>query len=81
MNLLYKRFYREMFLKTNGFIPSKPIDQNLYPGDFFQIRNGKLIVLGNIFREALVDRDDIELEYEIKLNSDAWSFRACWEIL
>ena len=41
-------------MNTHGFIPTKPLNQNVYPGDFFQIINGEFIVLGNIFRKKVV---------------------------
>lgn len=71
---VFKKFNRNFYNRTGGFIPSKPLNQNMYPGDFFQIRNGEIIVLGNIYRNAIVALDDIAFEYGIKLNPANWSF-------
>ncbi len=46
----------------------------MYPGDFFQIRNGEIIVLGNIFQNNMVDKENIELRYGVQLNPAAWNF-------
>lgn len=74
MDTVYRKFYRGMYLNTGGFIPSEPINQNFYPGDFFQIRNGEIIVLGNIFRKCIIDPDVVEIEYDVKLNPANWTF-------
>ncbi len=71
---VFKKFYKKFYNKTNGFIPTKPLNQNLYPGDFFQIKNGELILLGNIFRNRIVSVADVSFEYDIKLNASSWSF-------
>ncbi len=55
-------------------MPTKPLNQNMYPGDFFQIRNGEIILLGNIFRNRLVSIDECQFEYGIKLNPANWNF-------
>ena len=70
----FKNFYRTLYQRTGGFIPSKPINQKMYPGDFFQIINGNMIVLGNIFRNNVIKVDDCKMEYGIKQNSASWNF-------
>ena len=74
MEDVYRKFYRSFYNRTNGFIPAKPLNQNMYPGDFFQIKNGELIVLGNIFRKNTVNVDDVVFENGIKLNPSSWNF-------
>jgi hypothetical protein len=74
MDTIYKSFYRNFYLRTGGFMPAEPLNQNVYPGDFFQLRNGEMIVLGNIFRKGLVDAEDTMFEYGMKLNPSGWSF-------
>lgn len=69
-----KKFYVDFYNKTNGFIPSKPLKQNLYPGDFFQIQKGEIIVLGNIFRKNIVDVDEVIFENGIPQNEFNWKF-------
>ena len=73
MNNLYKKFYRSFYRSTGGFIPTKPLNRNIYPGDFFQIRNGEIVVLGNIFKNGIVDPDECNFGYGIKLNADSWN--------
>lgn len=74
MDNVFKKFYRAFYNRTNGFIPTKPLSQNMYPGDFFQIRNGEIILLGNIFRNNVVNVDDVTFENGIKLNPANWNF-------
>jgi hypothetical protein len=74
MDDVFKKFYRSFYNRTNGFIPTKPLNQHMYPGDFFQIINGELIVLGNIFRENIANADDAIFENGIKLNPSNWNF-------
>lgn len=75
MNSVFQKFYKGLYMRTGGFIPSKPLGQNVYPGDFFQIKNGEMIVLGNIFRQGIVDTDNCNLGYGIKLNPANWNFK------
>ncbi len=74
MDSVYKKFYRNFYIRTNGFMPTKPLNQNIYPGDFFQIKNGEMIVLGNIFRNKLISPEEFELAYGIHLNPVHWHF-------
>jgi hypothetical protein len=74
MENVYRNFYRNFYKRTNGFIPVSPLGQSVYPGDFFQIRNGQLIVLGNIFRNKVMDPQDVEIGYQHQLNPTGWSF-------
>jgi len=74
MDNAYLNFYRTFYMRSGGFIPSKPLNQNMYPGDFFQIINGEMIVLGNIFRKGVVAPQDVEFGNGIKLNPANWSF-------
>lgn len=74
MESAYLNFYRNFYARTGGFMLTKPLNQVLYPGDFFQIRNGEMIVLGNIFRDGVVVAQDVEFGYGIKLNPSNWNF-------
>jgi hypothetical protein len=78
MNSIFKQFYQEAYRKTGGYFSQIPNARNVYPGDFFQIRNGQMIILGNIFNPAIIDYEDVNFENEIPLNPSAWSFqRGC----
>jgi len=61
-------------MRTGGFMPFKPLNQSVFPGDFFQIRNGEMILLGNVYRNGIIDRDDCELSNGIPLNPAGWTF-------
>lgn len=74
MESVYRNFYRNFYSRTNGFIPVSPLGQVVYPGDFFQIRNGQMIVLGNIFRNQVIEPKDAEIGYSNKLNPAGWKF-------
>lgn len=74
MDNVYRNFYRNFYMRTGGFIPTKPLNQNIYPGDFFQIKNGEMFVFGNIFRKGVVDPEDVQFGYGIKQNPAGWNF-------
>lgn len=74
MDSVFKKFYRNFYSKTGGFISTRRLNQSVFPGDFFQIRNGEIIVLGNIFRKNIVHIDDVSFENGIKLNPANWNF-------
>lgn len=74
MNRSYKNFYRQFYLKTGGFIPTKPLNQSMYPGDYFQIKNGEIILLGNLFRNAIISEHDVDISGVLAQNSANWSF-------
>lgn len=71
---VYKNFYRNFYMRTGGFIPAMPLNQNMYPGDFFQIKNGEMVVPGNIFRKGVVSPEDVQFGYGIKQNPAGWNF-------
>src|SRR6218665_4057112 len=68
MNNTFRNFYRSFYMRTGGFIPTAPLNQLVFPGDFFQIRNGEMIVFGNIFRSQLVEPAETKLEYGLNQN-------------
>ncbi|RYU91655.1 hypothetical protein EWM62_06870 [Mucilaginibacter terrigena] len=74
MSNLFHKFYRNFYLKTGGYIPAKPLSHPLYPGDFFQIRNGEMVVLGNVFFSQIIKPEDINLIYDEHLNGAEWKF-------
>ncbi|GAB2808531.1 hypothetical protein [Ferruginibacter profundus] len=74
MDTIFRNFYRNFYMRTGGFIPSAPLNQNLLPGDFFQIKNGGMMVHGNIFRHNIFPAEDVQFGYGIKLNPAEWSF-------
>lgn len=74
MNNTFRNFYRNFYMRTGGFIPTAPLNQLVFPGDFFQIKNGEMIVYGNVFRSGLVDQEVCKLEYSLKQNPFNWNF-------
>jgi hypothetical protein len=74
MDHSYKNFYRQFYLKTGGFLPTKPLNKNLFPGDYFQIKNGEMILLGNIYRNAIISHHDADISGIISLNESNWNF-------
>ncbi len=74
MDGLYQNFYRNFYRKTNGFIPVAPIGRAVFPGDFFQISNGYMVVLGNIFRGGVIDPLEVDISDQDKLNPAEWNF-------
>jgi len=74
MEKVFRNFCRKFYLKTGGYIPTRALNQHVYPGDFFQVRNGEIVVLGNIFRNGVIDQSDCRFGYGSKLNASLWSF-------
>lgn len=74
MESTFKNFYKNFYFRTGGFIPGKPINLSVFPGDFFQIRNGEMLQLGNIFRNNIVDPGNVSFGYGSKLNPASWDF-------
>ena len=74
MDHTYKNFYRQFYLKTGGFLPTKPLNKNLFPGDYFQIKNGEIILLGNIYRNGIISPHDADISGIISLNESNWNF-------
>lgn len=74
MNNVFRNFYRNFYMRTGGYMPAAPLNQSFFPGDFFQIRNGEMVVLGNIFRDRVVDPLDAKFSYGIRLNPAGWNF-------
>ena len=74
MSTIYQKFYKNFYRRTGGFIPTKPLNLTVLPGDFFQIKNGEMIVLGNIFRNGVVDPINVDFGNGIRLNPAGWDF-------
>lgn len=74
MEKLYRNFYRSFYLKTGGFIPARPLNENIYPGDFFQIINGEMVILGNIFRKGIVRPEEAILGNGSRFHPSGWVF-------
>jgi hypothetical protein len=74
MDTIYRKFFRNFYTKTNGYIPVHPLNGIIYPGDFFQIRNGEMIFLGNVFSSGIIDTKNIDFQHDIKLASTNWDF-------
>jgi hypothetical protein len=74
MDATFRKFYRNFYLRTGGLMPSGPVNQTIFPGDFFQIINGEMMILGNIFRKGIIDPVACQLEPGVKLNPAQWTF-------
>lgn len=51
----------------------QPLTGNAHPGDFFQIRNGEIVFLGNIFNPQIIDQFEVDFEFGMLLNPSSWS--------
>jgi len=74
MEGIYRNFYRHFYNRTGGFIPTQPYDQSMYPGDFFQIQGGEIVVMGNIFRKGLIRDADVSFGNGIPVSTGGWVF-------
>jgi hypothetical protein len=72
METLLKKFMTGSYLRTNGFTPAIPHVDQMLPGDFFQISNGGIRILGNIFKDRIIDPKDITLQYDIHHSHTNW---------
>lgn len=73
MENIANNFYRHFYLKTGGYLPVKPLTEVLFPGDFFKIIKGEIVVLGNIFRDIIISKEDAAFNTH-RLNSINWNF-------
>lgn len=74
MDKIFRPFYRNVYLNTGGFFPSAPLNRKIIPGDFFQLRNGEMVVLGNIFHNGVIAAADAEFNTGVRLNPSGWHF-------
>lgn len=74
MNIHYRKFYRACYQQTGGFMPVKPLIHPVFPGDFFQIRNGEMVMLGNIFRLGMVRPEEVLFSDKTRQNALSWQF-------
>ena len=74
MDPIKRPFYCDLYHKTGGFFPIFPESQTLLLGDFFQIRSGKCLPLGNI--RDLEAPEPIVCGEPIALRSEDWRFRS-----
>lgn len=74
MENVFRNFYRNFYMRSGGFIPAKPLNVTVYPGDFFQLINGEMVMLGNIFRGSVIDARDVQFANGIRLNPANWNF-------
>ena len=74
MDVIYRNFYRHFYNRTGGFIPTQPYDQSMYPGDFFQIQGGEIVVMGNIFRKGLIRDADVNFGNGVSVSTGGWVF-------
>jgi hypothetical protein len=72
MNSIFLPFYQKLHQSTGGFFPVLPLAFQLFPGDFFQIRNGQIILLGNIFNPRIVGNFERDFEDIASLNESNW---------
>jgi hypothetical protein len=70
------QFYKDLFHNTGGYSPCGPLLEVVYPGDFFQIVEGKMVVLGNIYKMGFVDHDEIEIGNPTPLNPKQWNTKS-----
>lgn len=74
MDKIFRRYYRSVYMNTGGFFPSAPLNRRIMPGDFFQVKNGEMVVLGNIFRNSIIATADAEFVTGNRLNPSGWHF-------
>jgi hypothetical protein len=73
MDTIYKEFYRSFYQRTGGYLPTAPLDTSVFPGDFFQIRSGQIVPLGNVFQKGIIDAKTVQFTRNLKLNPTAWT--------
>lgn len=46
----------------------------MLPGDYYQVKNGEIVMLGNIFRNGIINAEEVSFGNNIRLNPASWSF-------
>ena len=72
MNSIFQPFYQKLFQSTSGFFPSFHWAFKFFQAIFFQIRNGQIILLGNIFNPRIVGYYEGDFEEVSLLNESNW---------
>ena len=68
-NVLFD-FYKSLYFNT-GFTPTNPMKLYVVPGDLFQIHRGKMIKLGNVYKDKMVETFDL-VQRNIFLDENSW---------
>lgn len=72
MDNILDKFITKFYYQTGGYLPVLPLNNPVFPGDFFHWENGNMVVLGNIFQLQMSDK--LALSDESSLNPVNWNF-------
>jgi hypothetical protein len=73
MEKVFQNYYQSCYNRT-GFVPTIPLGHYVHPGDFFQINNGEITLLGNIYMNKLVSPENCDISSANLLHAANWSF-------
>ncbi len=79
MTKQHASFVRQLFLRTNGFVPVWPFDTEPRLGDLFLIRANRMIHLGNIIGPYL-GIEDVKLGEYTQPNHELWKLESGVEL-
>jgi hypothetical protein len=66
-----QEYYRQCYLRTEGWLPVNPASPGIAPGDFCTLQRGELRPLGNIMTDLRISEDMIESR-ELPLSPSDW---------
>lgn len=72
MENILDKFITKFYYHTGGYLPVLPLNNPVFPGDFFHWENGNMVVMGNIFQLQMSDR--LIVSDELPLNPVNWNF-------
>ncbi|HPF10816.1 MAG TPA: hypothetical protein PKW08_05240 [Flavobacteriaceae bacterium] len=73
MKRIFQKYFSDFYLRSGGYLPSRPFFHSLYPGDFFQVKNGEMVALGNIYRKGIIGPERTKFDYGVRLNPSNWN--------
>lgn len=70
---LFSEFYKDLYNKSNGYIPNWPLNTEVNLGDLMLMRTGRMIKIGNIADPYFGVYEDISIEQEWTPSYEDWN--------
>lgn len=81
MTRTHATFARQLYLKTNGFVPVWPFDVEPKLGDLFVIKGSQMVHLGNMISTYLgIEQEDLNVEENTQPIHELWQLESGIEL-
>ena len=72
----YAEFYKDLYRKSDGYIPLWPFKTEVNLGDLYVIRNGHMLKIANIFDKYFGIYEDVDIEEDWSPLWELWSLQS-----